>query len=208
MKFISTILLLLGIIAGPGYFLYCAILSGSQLDRVNVFSQDVNSVSVGSVTVQSSGANAHWSTPVPLELTPEMNPMSVKAVVRYMPPAGAARKRAGYRAALVKDGLSVWEKTFSVTAKKEKKEEGTVKIGAGPLPKVTVAVKTFSIEESGTYLLDVQREGEHELAVAVLDMDIRRNVIIPNTVVVASGGGSLLLGMVGLIALGKKRKQT
>lgn len=203
MKSISVILFIVGLILCPVYFFYCTAFSGSSLERVTVFSQDVSSFSAGGMTVQSTGANAQWNRPVTLELVPEMNPISVQAIIRYLKPASGVRKRASYRIDLANAGETVWEKTFSVSAKKENKDENANPIDG--LPKTTILVKTFSVEESGQYILDVREEGDHDLAVARLDVDVRRNVLIPNKVVLISGGIALLLGVAGLIISGKRR---
>lgn len=205
MKAISTILLLAGILAGPGYFFYCTSFSGKSLERVTVFSQDVSSFSAGGVTVQSSGANAQWNTPVSFELTPEMNPISVKAVIRYMKPASAMRKRTEYKAELAEGKKTVWARTFSISSKKEKEDDKTIKIGDSMLAKTTIPIKTFSVEKAGPYTLNLQNAGEHGLAVANLDVALRRNVMIPNMVILLSGGMALLLGVAGLVTFGKRR---
>ena len=199
MKLISTILLLLGMIAGPGYFFYCSSFSGSSLDRITVFSQDVSSLKLGNMTMQSSGSNAKWNSPVTLELTPEMNPISMNAHIRYMKPASGGMKRTRYRAELTKNEEKLWEETFSVSAKKEKADQKTVSIGDAMLPKMTTPIKLFSIEESGQYTLRIEQKGEHEIAVAKLDMALRRNVIVPNMKIVMAGGIALLLAITGFI---------
>ncbi len=204
MKTISSILLLAGLILCPGYFFYCTSFSGASLQRVTMFSQDVSSFSAGGVTFQSSGDNAQWNTPVEFELTPEMNPISVNAVVRYMKPASARRKRATYRTELAKENATVWSKTFSVSPKNDKKDEKPLKIGV-TLPKVTIPINTFSVEEAGPYTLSVRRGDDGDLAVANLDVALRRNVLIPSKSVLISGGVALLLGIVGLVMAGKRR---
>jgi hypothetical protein len=205
MKSISTILLLLGIIAAPGYFFYCSSFSGSSLDKITVFTQDVSSLKLGNMTMQSSGSNAKWNSPVTLELTPEMNPISVNAKIRYMKPASGGMKRTRYTAELTKDEQKLWEESFSVSAKREKKDESTVKISSAMLPKVTTPIKSFSVEESGQYTLHIEQKGEHDIAVAKLDMALRRNVIVPNMKIVMAGGIALLLAITGLILTKNKK---
>ena len=207
MKLISTILLLLGIIAAPGYYFYCSSFSGSSLDRITVFSQDVSSLKLGNVTMQSSGSNAKWNSPVILELTPEMNPISVNAKIRYMKPVSGGMKRTGYRAEFTKDDQKVWEESFSVSAKKEKKDQKTISIGDAMLPKMTIPIKSFSIQDSGRYSLSIKQKGDHDIAVANLDVDLRRNVIIPNMTIVICGGITLLLAVAGLILTNKRSNQ-
>lgn len=205
MKSILTILLLLGIIAGPGYFFYCSSFSGSSLDRITVFTQDVSSLKLGNVSMQSSGSNAKWNSPVILELTPEMNPISVNAKIRYMKPVSGGMKRTGYRAEFTKDNQKVWEESFSVSAKKEaKRDQKTIRIGDAMLPKMTIPIQSFSIQEAGQYSLSIKQKGDHDIAVANLDVDLRRNVILPNMKIVISGGIALLLAITGFILTKKK----
>ncbi len=208
MKAISTMLLLLGLVAGPAYFFYCISFSGSQLDRVTVFSQDVSSFSAGGLTVQSSGENAQWSSPVVLELKPEMNPLTVQAIARYLQPAGARRKQAEYRVELAKGEETVWANTVSISARKEKKEEKTIKLGIANLPKTTLHIKTFSVDEAGPYTLDVRKGADDDLAVATLELAVRRNVLIPNRTTLIAGGMAFVLGIAGLIFSGRRRSQS
>ncbi|MEN7972581.1 MAG: hypothetical protein ABFR47_01975 [Verrucomicrobiota bacterium] len=205
MKPTSIILLLLGLIAGPGYYFYCASFSGSPLDRFTVFTQDVSSLELGKVTVQSSGSNAKWNSPVTLELSPEMNPISVNAIIRYMTPASGGMKRTRYTAELTNNAEKLWEESFSISAKREKKDGSTIKINSAMLPKATTPIKLFSIEEPGQYTLNIEQKGEHDIAVAKLDMALRRNVIVPNMKIVMAGGAALLLAITGFILTKNKK---
>ena len=204
MKLISPILLLLGILAGPGYFLYCSVFSGSSLDRITVFTQDVSSLKLGNVTLKSSGSNAKWNSPATLELSPEMNPISMNAHIRYMKPSSGGMKRTEYRVELIKNKKTLWEEMFSVSASKEKKDKKTIHIGSAMLPKTTLLIKSFSIEESGQYQLRIKQKGKSDIAVAQLDMVLRRNVIVPNMKIVIAGGIALLLAITGFILTRKK----
>ena len=200
MKLISTILLLWGIIAAPGYYLYCSLFSGSSLERVTAFTQDVSSLGFGTMTIQSSGSNAKWNSPITLELTPEMNPISVTAHIRYMKPVSGAigvKKRTEYRAELTKGNQELWNERFSVSSKRENKDKKGISIGAAMLPKTTTPIKSFSIEKSGQYSLSIKQKGDRDIAVANLDVDLRRNVILPNMKIVISGGIALLLAIAG-----------
>ena len=205
MKPISAMLLLIGLVAGPGYYFYCTSFSGSPLEQVTVFSQDASSLKLGDMTVQRSGSNAKWNSPVTLELAPEMNPISVDAKIQYMKPASGGTKRTQYAAKLSGNGKTLWEKTFSVSAKMDQKDGNTVKIDKVMIPKLTTSIKRFSIEEPGSYTLDIEQKGEHDLAVAKLDLDLRKNVIVPNMKVVMAGGISLLLAIAGFV-LPKNKK--
>lgn len=72
------------------------------------------------------------------------------------------------------------------------------------LSKMTTPIKLFSIEESGQYTLRIEQKGEHDIAVAKLDMALRRNVIVPNMKIVMAGGIALLLAITGFILTRKK----
>ena len=128
-----------------------------------------------------------------------MNPISVNAKIRYMKPASGGMKRTRYTAELTKDEQKLWEESFSVSAKREKKDESTVKISSAMLPKVTTPIKSFSVEASGQYSLHIAQKGEHDIAVAKLDMALRRNVIVPNMKIVMAGGIALILAIIGFI---------
>ncbi len=155
--------------------------------------------------MQSSGSNAKWNSPVTLELTPEMNPISVNAKIRYMKPVSGGMKRTRYTAELTNNKKKLWEESFSVSAKREKKDESTSKISSAMLPKVTTSIKLFSIEESGQYTLNIEQKGEHDIAVAKLDMALRRNVIVPNMKIVMAGGIALILAIIGFILTKNKK---
>lgn len=205
MKAISAILLLVGIVLAPGYYFYCAAFSGAALEQITVFTQDVSSLKLGNMTTQSSGSNAKWNSPVTLELTPEMNPISVSAKIRYMKPASRGMKRTRYTAELTNDEGNLWEESFSVSAKRKKKDESTVNSSSAMLPSATTPIRSFSVEESGQYTLHVEQNGEHDIAVAKLEMALRRNVIVPNLKIVMAGGIALVLAITGFV-LTKKQK--
>ena len=116
------------------------------------------------------------------------------------------RKYTGYSAKLTKDAQILWTKGFSVLAKREKSNKKSIKIGTDALRKATIAIKTFSIKKSGEYALDINQKGDNDVVVANLDVNIRRNVIIPNMAIALPGCVSVFLAFLGFLIFAKKLK--
>ena len=193
--------MVLGLIAGPGYFFYCSS-SGSPVEKVTVFSQDVNELKVGNATLRSE-THAKWNSPITLKLTPEMNPLSLNATVQYLQPTTGGIKRAPYRVAFKKEGETLWEKQFSASAQANKKKP--IAVNNVLLPQSSISITFFSVEAPGFYTLQIQQNGKPNLAVSNLDLEIRRNVILPNMKIVLSGALFIILSIFGFIFSGKKK---
>lgn len=203
MKGFALLLLLAGLIAAPGYYFYCTLASGSEIDEITVFSQEVSSISAGGFTFRQSG-NSKWNSPVPVELTPEMNPIAVNAKARYMKPTSGLNRRTRFVASILKDTDKIWEDGFSVSAQKPKKQKEGISIGEVGLPRTTIHLGSLTVADSGTYTLDVRQEGEKDVAVASLKLQLRRNVLIPNMKVVMGGGAAIVISIIGFVGFKKK----
>lgn len=109
MKLIFTILLILGLLLGPGYFLYCNYFSGSLINQVNVFNQE-------------SEAYKKWSIPVALNLEPTMNPVSIVAKIKYNNQHGIStgQHHKKYNVTLKYGALEQWKETISLVPSKKR----------------------------------------------------------------------------------------
>lgn len=204
MKSISLILLLAGLLTAPGYYFYCTMFSGSEIDEITVFSQDVSSISAGGFTFRQSG-NSQWNSPISLELSPEMNPIAVNAKARYLKPTSGITKRTRFMAEVFQGSEKIWEDAFSVSSKKDDKKKSGVTLSEAQLPRTTIHLGAFTIPDAGTYTLDVHQNGEKEIAVASLVLELRRNVTMPNMKVVLGGGIAIVLAIGGLIISSKRK---
>jgi len=149
--------------------------------------------------------SAEWDIPLSLDLSPDMNPLRCAVSAHYAPPIKAGLQSTQYVATLKKeDGETVWEEKFSISARRDEKKNRKKNISIGVSTRTTnKSIKTFSVQESGTYDLKVLQKGENDIIVDKLDIGISRNVAIPSVPVVISGFVLLLAGGVVLF-LGKK----
>lgn len=205
------VLFLLGVVAGPGYLLYCTHFSGKAVAEHDLFSLDMAPISVEGVTGRGVKGENNPIPPIALSLAPEMNPIAFLVAGNYVPPF-VGRRETRYRVRLSLGKTVLWEDTVRVQgnarSKKEKPSLSDIKIGRMGLDSFSFHVQTFSVPEGGVYDLTVTRTGEPELHVADMKAKIRRNVMPSNVSVVIAGCVGLGVGLIGLMAIGiinKKR---
>jgi len=203
---LSGVLLLIGLFLGPGYYFYRRFFSGSALNQHQLFRQDITSFSVAGVT-STSTSDATWSTPVQMDLAPELNPIAFNVSYRTeLPSRTSLRKDARYQAELKLNDQLIWEKSFSISKtrrQKKGKKKSTVRIGG--LERSSSHLNTFSLDQPGRYEFNLKPVGG-ELKVAELVLKVRKNVLEPNNAILLPGVGMLVLGIIGVV-LFQTRKQ-
>jgi len=202
LKTILALLFLVGLVAAPGYYFYCTILSGKSVGERTVFTQEVSQVSFGGFT-QSSNSGANWNSPAKFELSPEMNPISVIAKFKYLKPrhmVGLSESN-NYLGRLSINDQEIWSEDFALDVRRDKNSDSGVLANSLVLPTSIELIKTFTINESGSYDLSVKETGKTEIAVADIEMSVRRNVLIPNMKIVIGGTVALLSSIVGFVLI-------
>lgn len=191
---IAAVMIIVGLVAGPGYLVYCLFISGNTIGEHVVFNQDMSEPKALGVRV-TSAKNASWNIPVNVHLSPEMNPIRIGATIRYLPPTGVTIKSTQYVAEL-KNGIeTVWQEPFAVSVSRDKDKKDKVKIGSH-LQSLTISIKAFSVANEGDYELYVSQKGEREIVVGQVKVNIRENVIMPIMPIAAAGLVIFVLGIV------------
>ncbi len=193
-------MIIVGLVAGPGYLVYCLFISGNTIGEHVVFAQDVSSSKAMGVRGTST-KNASWNTPVNVHLSPEMNPLKIGATIRYLPPTGVAIKSTQYVAEL-KNGIEpVWQEPFAVSVSRDKDKDKKNKIQLGShLQSSTINIKAFSVTDEGDYDLYVSQKGKREIVVGQVKMNIRGNVIMPIMPIAVAGLVIFVLGLITAFA--------
>ena len=195
MKRLLALIFFAGIGIGPGYLIYCLLFSGESLGKHTVFTQDVSYITVGGIKSVSI-KNTQWNTPIAVDLSPDMNQLAISTSARYFPPTRVGTQSTEYIATLKKGEETVWEEAFKISAKKDNNDQKNTAIklsrSSGQV------IKTFSVNEAGTYQLHVTQQGRNNLVIGDLTVKIRRNVTVPKTAIVVAGFILLIIGIAGL----------
>ena len=187
MRSFSILVLVSGLILGPGYYVYGVFFSGSSGGRVAVFSQDIDKLKTGAVQHYST-SNSKWNTPIKLTVSPDMNPVSLILEVTYLRPLVNTRKHRLDYSATLKDGTrSVWNESFSIRPSTRKKVDTSPFIITTPTGIYYKKLLTFKASETGQYLFDLQRNGISRTKVKKITLKVRQNVIQPRLYVVVMG---------------------
>lgn len=184
--------ILIGLLACPIYAIYCIGFSGKSIAEHEV----------------------HVGEAIPLQLSPEMNPIRFVATIKYEHPRNVIRSRSSsFKATLRTTQSECWTQPFRVEVDNDSTRTDTntrykskVSIGieqGGTYPATTVTnIHSFNVDSSDDYSLLVSAAGNNELKVNSISLSVRRNVRQINVPVAVGGGILLVLGViVGFISL-------
>lgn len=177
-------MLVAGLIAGPGYYLYCTQLSGKHVGKFPI-SGRANTWSLpGGVTLTFGGTGAF--KPFSIDLDPRMNPVGFNwqgsvsgMVMRY-------REYNEYKASLYLGKQPLMVETFSIS--RDEKETGTAW--------KWVSIGSLDIPQAGQYHFVLEEVTQPRLSVGSVHIEVRRNVVIPSMQVVIAGGALAVAGFV------------
>lgn len=172
MRALSWLLILAGLAAGPGYYLYARYFTGA------VVAEHLLAVLADDRVARHSPA---------VRLAPDMSP--VRFVLRISAEhgpsyEGAPRNR--YRAVIQRDGTTVAESAFelvSTTLESSFQEHAQV-------------LATLAVAQAGDYRLALEDTTEPQMRVTALRLEVRRNVHEPDRRVVWGGVVLLVLAVV------------
>jgi hypothetical protein len=206
MKSLAIGLLLAGLATGPGYYIYCYLFSGSLLVESIAYSSDTEKYSMGPLQMSSS-SNEKWHVPLELSLSPEMNPISISANIKYIKPINNTKRYfLNYIATLSHNKKTLWKESFSIKPKKRKKDDTSVSIIGIALPSTNRVIKTFSVSETGKYLLNLRKDADSKTLVSTIEISVRNNIQLPNMNIIGAGIAMLIASFTLLIMFGKRRK--
>ncbi len=158
-----------GLFLGPGYVLYCVSFSGKRVSENVVFKRHGTEPNPACV-------------PVKIRLTPEMNPIEVRYLVRYQPSDSQfPGERFLLRLMPPAGNAPAWA---CAVPKASKDDAGRSYFGR---------VARFNVSETGLYRIEVARNADPALPASRVKLDIRRNVKRMNSTI-ALGGIFMLVG--------------
>lgn len=175
MRPLPLVLIAIGLLLGPGYFLYARYLTGTA---------------VGSYPL---GVAAPFQ-PVALALRPEMSP--VRLILRLSAehgpsytgtPAPAPRNR--YRAVVTRAGEVIAQADFTLVS-------NTIESSFQEFGEV---LATFEVAAAAEYRVALESAAEPQMRVTAASLEVRRNVQDPDLRVVWAGVALLGVALVGLV---------
>lgn len=174
----GIILLILGLLLGPGYYVYTRFFSG-----------DV--VATQPLPLARDGAGERFE-PVLLSLAPEMQPIGL--VLRFTVSHGPTIQptytpRSDYRARLLDGERVILDQRFSLQSPE---------VESTPSRVFQHALPVLAIEHAGSYRLTVDAEGEPQMTVHSADVQVRANVREPDLQLVAVGAALVAVGLLAI----------
>jgi hypothetical protein len=169
--------LVAGLALAPGYLVLCGHASGAKDADYELYRGNAE-------------PNSSQSFVVTVPLKREMNPIGFNVVIATPFRNHARAEQGQFRAELSKEGRQLWAANFFLGhgSKKEAIAETTF----------SLRIKTFNVTDDGEYQFLILRESGME-NIRRMDIEVRRNTVIPNPWVV--GLGLLIIGGVMVWAL-------
>ncbi len=169
-------LLVIGIILGPGYYVYGHFFSGKAGP-------------IYPLTVKH-GAEGDRFDPLPIELGPDMGQIGL--ILRFRTEHGPVTTptkmpRNQYRATLKADGRTILDKAFTLSS---------TSVESQALLNFSEALPVFQARTKGVYHLDIRQTGEAGMNLISADVQVRKDVVQPNPALVTVGVGLLVAGVV------------
>ena len=172
-------LLVIGIVLGPGYYAYSFFFSGKV-----VFTYPL--------TVKHRAEDNHFA-PLQIELTPDMG--KVGLILRFQTEHGPVMApmhmpRNQYRAILKAGNQTILDKPFILASTSVESEA---------LLNFSEAMPVFRAESKGIYQLEISQIGEADMNLINADVRVRKDVVEPNNALVTVGVGLLIAGVAALL---------
>lgn len=173
----SIALLLIGFLLGPGYYVYVRHFSG-RLQTTQAF--PITGTQIG---------------PIDIRVAPEINPVGL--VLRFSAAHAATAHppnspHSGFHAKLFDGERVVLDQRFSLMA---------TSVESTPAAIYQQALPLFDADRAAAYRLTLQLEGESQMQINSVDVQVRASAREPDLRLVALGGVLLLLGVIGWIRL-------
>ena len=170
----GVVLLVIGLIFGPGYYVYSRFFSGKV-------------VSTYPLTVKHQAADNHFD-PLQIELTPDMGQIGL--ILRFQTEHGPVTTpiqmpRNEYRAILRADSQTILDKAFTLSSTSVESEV---------LLNFSEVLPVFRAEAKGIYQLEISQTGEAGMNLIGADVQVRKDVVQPNDTLLTVGVGLLAVG--------------
>lgn len=180
MRRAALLLVVLGLLVGPGYYAFCEYLSGrpgktyAMTERANRWTLPDGAI------LRVSGGMAY--KPIPLELTPDENGYRMRFTFNVTQ-ADASKASNSYEATLMQGDTSVMRRDMHID-------------GRG---RVNVALDPLKILYPGTYTLVLEEVGQPALVVDGVGLQLDTNVEQPKMWLAWSGLALLAVGVILLL---------
>jgi hypothetical protein len=180
MKTISLLLLIIGLILAPAYWIYSKFYTGKQTAMLNLGKLE--------------GPAEKWRSPT-FELLPDMAPVGlilhVNASFKPTSLDEGQPPQDRYLVTLIKEGQSA--KPLPIVLKAGKNAD------ANPVFKEHLLF--LQVVQGGHYQIEVTPASEPRMKIGQMRLEVRQNLQEPNSRVVTGGILLLVLGLLGLIAI-------
>jgi len=175
----AILLIVLGLIMGPGYSGYCEYLSGEELQTMEL-SQRAERWEMPDGSIQRFHGRLAYR-PVQITLRPDLN--RVRLILDFQFQQDPAAREVEYLATLATDDYPVMELPVSLK----------------PSGEVTVPLRILTVETAGNYLLTVEEVGNKPHPAATVTVHLRGRIDELVRPLMWLGYGLLLVGL-GLMA--------
>lgn len=192
MKYSAILLIVLGLAAGPGYYIATTFFSGGKVTEQRLGEKGERWTLPNGDVLRFSKGNAF--KPVELALDPAMNPVGLVLGFEvvgdvHMEPV----RRNAYHALLLAGATPVVQKQVTIGRGTE----------LGPNQRWSELVATLDVPAAGDYMFVLEEVAPPELPLAGITIEVRRNVLRPNMDVVWAGVALLVAGVVGFFLAGR-----
>jgi hypothetical protein len=174
---VAALMLAGGLIAGPGYYLYCTQFSGKQVGKFEL----------------SRSAQAGKFSSVEVELDPSMNPVGMGWSGQVAPEIMFGHSIwNSYKATLYLGERRIMADDFSLSlGEKDRSVEWK-----------WVSLGSASVPATGRYRLGVEELAKPQFRVSGMQIEFRRNVLPPNIAIAISGSGVAIAGFLLIFVVG------
>ena len=171
-------LLVIGLVLGPGYYVYSHFLSGK--------------VASTHLLVKHQAADNHFD-PVPIELSPSMGKIGL--ILRFQTDHGPVMTptqmpRNTYRAILKSGDRTVFDQPVELTS---------TSMEHVALLNFSEAMPVFRAATSGAYQLEISQTGEAGMNLISANVQVRTGVVEPDKTLMTAGFGLLAAGVAMLL---------
>ena len=174
------LVLLIGLVVGPGYLLYARLLTGEHL------------LTEPLVTARDDpAAEIAWPRAMDVDLRPAMNPLAIRVRARHDATEGP-RTDVLYVGTLSRGERTLWRSRFAFR----------------PGAEQTVRVATVEVPETGVYRLEIQRLRGRRPALREMSASLRRNVHVADERVYGGGLIAFFASIVWILFAAQRGRET
>lgn len=172
-------LLVIGLIFGPGYYVYSHFFSGQV-------------AASHPLPISNHGAGSNIG-PAQIELSPTMGKIGL--ILRFQTSHDPVMSivqmpQNKYRATLRTGKQTVFDKQFTLTSSSVESEV---------ILNFSEAMPVFEADTSGTYQLEISQMGEAGMNLVSAEAQVRKNIVAPSNTLMTAGFGMLAAGVAMLI---------